>query len=658
MGKTQLARKSAEDLASQFPDGTYLLELDGMTEPKTSVAVMKELIAKCIPGTGLLPEAMAELQPMYLAALGTKKLLLVFDNADDAGQVSPLLKDLPKSVGVIITSRKLISLPYVKRIDLEVMSSMDAVTLLNGIVTQTRSDLSEDDLKAIAVLCGHLPLALRVAGTMLRDDKKWTQKRFAKALQDDPLHHLTLGADEYNVGAILRLSVQQLVLLNAEQAERFQMLSVFPGTFAEDAAATVWNLDEDETFTDLDELQNRSLIEWDEKTTRYRLHDLMRPVARDAFPSGHTLQAGGDERIALAERRHAEHYAEVLIRAGKARLLEGLQIFDVEVVNITACRTWAASRWKHNLRSAELYRVYALAGFGFYRYRTTPQSRLEIYQLCINACMRINDHSGESGARVNMGETLVMLGDDERAILQFEISVGISEKIDDNLSKAVARGKIADIYHRRGQIVEALHIRCKEELPVYELLGEVREKAVLMGKIADVFQASEQFEIALRIRREEELVAYEQLGDVLEKAVTLGKIAQIFQTSGNIDESLRMYSEEVLPVFERLGDVREAAVIKGRIADSLWAIGRMEEALCIRDEEELPVYNQLGDIYMQVCCRAIIGYMLMLNPKRTVCEFKKAREHLLWALATAENHQYAEAAEIREIVTQWFGGSV
>ena len=50
MGKTQLARKSAEDLASQFPDGTYLLELDGMTEPKTSVAVMKELIAKCIPG--------------------------------------------------------------------------------------------------------------------------------------------------------------------------------------------------------------------------------------------------------------------------------------------------------------------------------------------------------------------------------------------------------------------------------------------------------------------------------------------------------------------------------------------------------------------------------------------------------------------------------
>lgn len=313
MGKTQLARKSAEDLAPQFPDGTYLLELDGMTQPKTSIAVMKELIAKCIPGTGLLPDVMAELQPIYLAALGSKKLLLVFDNADDAGQVSPLLKDLPKSVGVIITSRKLISLPNVKRIDLEVMSPIDAVTLLDGIVRQTRSDLTEADLKAIAVLCGHLPLALRVAGTMLRDDKKWTQKRFAKALQDDPLRHLTLGTDEYNVGAILRLSVQQLVILNAEQAERFQMLCVIPGTFAEDAAAAVWDLDEDETFTDLDELHNRSLIEWDEITNHYRLHDLMQPVAREAFPKDHILASNREEVVASAGKRYAEYFTTMFI---------------------------------------------------------------------------------------------------------------------------------------------------------------------------------------------------------------------------------------------------------------------------------------------------------------------------------------------------------
>ncbi len=45
-----------------------------------------------------------------------------------------------------------------------------------------------------------------------------------------------------------------------------------------------------------------------------------------------------------------------------------------------------------------------------------------------------------------------------------------------------------------------------------------------------------------------------------------------------------------------------------------------------------------------------------LSPKEA--DIKEAREHLRWALATAEKHQYAEAAQIRETVTRLFGRSV
>ena len=47
-------------------------------------------------------------------------------------------------------------------------------------------------------------------------------------------------------------------------------------------------------------------------------------------------------------------------------------------------------------------------------------------------------------------------------------------------------GYIADILQARGQLDEALAIREKEQLPVYEKLGDVREKAITMGKIADI----------------------------------------------------------------------------------------------------------------------------------------------------------------------------
>lgn len=616
MGKTQLARKSAEELAAQFPGGTLLLELDGITTPKSPVAVMQELIRTRIPGTGQLPDTVEPLRPQYLAAFGPAKLLLVLDNAADAAQVGPLLRDLPPTVGVIVTSRKLISLPTVKRIDLEVMSDADAVALLGGIVAATRPDLTPADLSAVAAMCGHLPLALRVAGTLLRDDKKWTRARFAKALAADPLRHLTLGTDEYDVGAVLRLSVHQLVRHNAEQAERFQMLGVFPATFALPAAAAVWGLGEDETFTDLDELHHRSLIEWDETTDRYRLHDLMRPVARAGFPDGHARHAGGADRLALAERRFAEHYAKVLKTANDGLLNVGLPIYDLEVANIAAGRAWADAHAVSDPQAAMDFLYYTLNGAKLYGFRLQPAERVALYEKCLLASITAKNLEAEAKAKTSLGDALATRGDIERSLTLY-----------------------------------------REAAKLNQLRGDVREEALTMGRIADILQARGQTDEALRIRREEELPVYERLGDEQARAVTMGQIADILQTQGQTDEALRIRREECLPVYERFGDVRARAVEVGFIADVLYIRGQTDEALRIRREECLPVYMRLGDLHSQLICRANICVMLMRKPERTRGEDNEAREHLLWALATAEKHQYVEAVQLREMVAELFGPS-
>jgi len=213
---------------------------------------------------------------------------------------------------------------------------------------------------------------------------------------------------------------------------------------------------------------------------------------------------------------------------------------------------------------------------------------------------------------------------------------------------ALARDLKADVLQDRGQLDEALRIRQKEELPVYERLGDMRSRAVTLGKIADVYQARGQWDEALRIRQEEQLPVYERLGDVRERAVTLGKIADVYQARGQWDEALRIRQKEELPVYERLGDVRSRAVTLGRIADVYQARGQWDEALRIRQEEELPVYERLGDVRELLICRAKIGINYLA--RGAAGDREKALELLCLALQDAQRLQLPEAQQIAGII--------
>ena len=72
---------------------------------------------------------------------------------------------------------------------------------------------------------------------------------------------------------------------------------------------------------------------------------------------------------------------------------------------------------------------------------------------------------------------------------------------------------------------------------------------------------------ALKLLKEE-LEVYEQLGDIRSRAVTLGDIARIYVDMGDVDEALKLHNER-LEVYEQLGD------LEGK-ANALWAIAQIE----------------------------------------------------------------------------------
>ncbi|HEX4606922.1 MAG TPA: NB-ARC domain-containing protein [Urbifossiella sp.] len=305
VGKTSLAVAVAHAVRDHYPDAQPVLELRGTSDtPMTPAEAMARVVRDFHP-EARLPDAEADLLPLYRSTLAGRRVLLVLDNARDEDQVK-LLVTAPPPVGFVVTSRAALGLDGAESIRLDVLPADEALTLLRGIVGTKGAD---DELRAVAGQCGRLPLALRAAGDFLRLHPNRSVSWYIEALKDEG-RRLKGKTKEKDVEAVLGLSAAELVRSNPEQAERWQMLAIFPADFDAEAAAVVWDLkagdepDADAAGDELTDLLDRSLLQYDEPTGRYSLYDLMRPVARDAFEyvDGHALHAGAADRLRTAER--------------------------------------------------------------------------------------------------------------------------------------------------------------------------------------------------------------------------------------------------------------------------------------------------------------------------------------------------------------------
>ena len=180
--------------------------------------------------------------------------------------------------------------------------------------------------------------------------------------------------------------------------------------------------------------------------------------------------------------------------------------------------------------------------------------------------------------------------------------VPIYERLQDNLSRAIALDGVADIHFVAGWLDEALRIHTAERLPILERLGEKQRQAQVHSQIAAVLLARGQFDDALHTMTAKVLPLWVELNDVHSSTVAQSRIGDIHQTRGELDEALRIRTDVQLPVFERFGDLRSAAITRGQMATIWQARGEFGEALRLCVEEELPIYERIGDRH----CKAIV----------------------------------------------------
>lgn len=328
-GKSQLAFKVAELVGPLYHDGHVLLELRGSTTEAVTAAQALQSVIRALDPAVELPDDETELGKIYRSVLAGKRVLILADDADGVTQIEPLVP--PPGCALLITSRQHFALPGIVLHPIGILAEREAVALLLSICSRTGSHA-----RSLALLCGHLPLALRISATFLQVNRARSVANYLAKLESERLKILRDPArsahdPQASVEASLRLS---FAALSQPAQVAFTQLAVFVASFDREAALAVVEVDDDVEDL-LDELLRRSLLEWDEQSERYALHDLVR-----VFAAAHL-----SDSTAVA-MRYAYYYASVATRAGTfyrqggQNMFRGLALFDRERAHIEQAWDW------------------------------------------------------------------------------------------------------------------------------------------------------------------------------------------------------------------------------------------------------------------------------------------------------------------------------
>jgi predicted ATPase/class 3 adenylate cyclase/DNA-binding CsgD family transcriptional regulator len=350
-GKTRLAVEVASQLAAEFADGVWYVDLAPITNP----AVAPVTVARTL---GLPDQAGRSTMDLLTRFFGDKTILLLLDNCEhllDAcgAMVVELLGACPW-LTIVATSREPLGVPGELSWRVPSLSVADeAVELFTDRARRGRPDfvVGEDNRELVEEICVRLdgmPLAIELAAARVR---ALSLTQIVDSLHDR-FRLLTGGArTAVRRQQTLRASVDwSHALLTEPEHVLFRRVAVFAGGFDLEAAQAVGASSEVEGYQLLDQLSllvDKSLVvaEGTGAGMRYRLLETVRQYAQEKLG-----ESGEADQV---RTRHRDHYAATAAEMesrGHSADEQLLHWAQTEIDNLRAAFVW--SRESSDLETA------------------------------------------------------------------------------------------------------------------------------------------------------------------------------------------------------------------------------------------------------------------------------------------------------------------
>ena len=300
-GKTTVAKGVAHELAK--PENRKTAIFCSLISKKTFTEVATEMIHSC----GKIPTQLPEKPDQWLKQWSQqiqKEVTFVVDNADDVLEsedrksflrLLSTMRSLSKQkVTFVITSRKTFQDPYLpsKDIRLDPLSPEEAKKILISRVDDEEIRKKLCKTEKIVDLCGCVPLALCIVGSLLSD---YTEEKLISHLEEEPMTILQDDGESFQMA--IKTSFD---LLTEAERDALVVMSIFPGSFDGDAAdAVITSCSDSGTLpiSTLRSLKKRSLVE-QTHSHRYQLHPLIRAFAKKIGQSNNSKCLVEGEKLA------------------------------------------------------------------------------------------------------------------------------------------------------------------------------------------------------------------------------------------------------------------------------------------------------------------------------------------------------------------------
>ncbi|MFI4853641.1 MAG: tetratricopeptide repeat protein, partial [Phycisphaerales bacterium JB065] len=458
----------------------------------------------------------------------------------------------------------------------------DAEALLRNLC-----DRIGDHAGDLAKECGYLAQAITLAGGVLAERPSLSVERYIERLKDARLEQLDRYSEEgeRTIAASIALSEALLKERDPELARRWRMLCVFPGDFDAMAAGVVWDAEGDEAEDALVELHRFSVIEWDEETGRYRLHDLVRDYTG----------AQCEERFD-AGLRHAKYFSFVLDTAnqwyqepGGERTMDGLALYDRERENIEAGFDWACSHQEQSKEALALVDRYPGAA-SILSIRQSTRDRESWLRAALAAAEkarlqeRIAQHSG------NLGIILMTRGDLDGADAMYRKSLAISEDLRHTHGRANVYGNLGIILRIRGDLdgAETMH---RKALAISEELGHKQGVASACGNLGELLMTRGDFNGAQAMHGKS-LDINEEIGHKAGIAYAYGNLGVVLMTRGDLGGAEALHRKSLV-TNEEIGHKEGIANAYGNLGIIFMTRGDLDGAEAMF-RESLDIEEQIG----------------------------------------------------------------